>query len=92
MAKSKVKRVNVTNERISETAKGLIFDTLTGEREFDKKTGLAMKFLNFQSREKQMEHGEKRFRFSMVKVLADPEVTRRYVASTEPQIKKMLSA
>ncbi|KKL92750.1 hypothetical protein LCGC14_1881540 [marine sediment metagenome] len=87
MAK-KAKKV-ATAEEIKEVALGTILDVLKGDKDFDNKTQLAMKYLNYQNRQEHQQQTKAKFRFTLVKSLADPEIMKRYIVSSEPSIKKL---
>lgn len=78
-----------TAEEIKEVALGTILNVLKGDRDFDEKSQLAMKFLNYQSRQEQQAQTKAKFRFTLVKSLADPAVMKKYIVSSEPSIKKL---
>ena len=88
---AKLKKLQPTEENLHCAAIGNVFDVLTGKKEFDDKTQLAMKYLNYESRGEQLGHSKTKLAFSMVRVLADQEVLQKYVASTEPAIKKLMA-
>ena len=90
MAKKKEKPVET--QEIKEAAKKKILSVLKGETEFDNNAQLAMKFLNFTDKEEQRKQTKAKFQFTLVKSLADPEVMRKYVLSSEPNIRKLPAA
>ncbi len=87
MAKKTVK-----TEDIKEAALGNILSVLQNKNEFDEKTQLAMKYLNYENRQDHLSQSKVKLRFSMVKSLANPEIMRKYVMSSEPAIKKLPSS
>ena len=86
MAKREAK-VNV--EQVHEKAIANIFDVLSGKKDFDERTQLAMKYLNYESRAEQLRHGRQKLAFTMVRAMSDPEAVRKYVTATEPVIKRL---
>ena len=78
-----------TAEEIKDVALGTILDVLKDNRDFDDKTQLAMKFLNYQSRQEQQAQTKAKFRFTLVKSLADPAIMKKYIVASEPSIKKL---
>ncbi len=87
------KRKKVTKvskpEEIKEVALSTILDVLKDNRDFDEKTQLAMKYLNYQNRVEQQQQTKAKFRFTLVKALADPETMKKYIVSSEPDVKKL---
>lgn len=86
------KQETATPERLHALAASNIFEVLSGKQEFDEKTGLAMKYLNYENRSDGLRYGRAKLAFAMVKSLADPEIVRKYIATTEPTIKKLSAA
>ena len=78
-----------TAEEIKEVALGTILEVLKGDKDFDDKTQLAMKFLNYENRQEHIAQTKAKFHYTLVKSLADPEIMRKYVLSSEPTIKKL---
>lgn len=90
MSKKKEKPTN--KQEVKELALKNIKDVLADDREFDEKTQLAMKYLNFESRNEHLEQSRFKLRFTLVKSLADPEIMRKYVFASEPLIKRLPAA
>jgi hypothetical protein len=88
MAKA-TKKTPATPERLRELSLANIAEVLEGKREIDDTAGLAMKFLNYESRQTALRHGRAKLAFAMVRQLADPALVRKYVETTEPEIKKL---
>jgi hypothetical protein len=88
---TKVQDPALSIERLHELALKNISDVLDGTREIDDTANLAMKLLNYESRQTAIEYGRTRLAFSMVKTLADPELVRKYVISTEPLVKRLIA-
>jgi hypothetical protein len=82
----------VTPESLHAFAASNIFEVLSGKQEFSDKTSLAMKYLNYENRSDGLRYGKAKLAFAMVKTLADPEIVRKYIATTEPTIKKLTGA
>ena len=87
MAKKREK--DATNEDIKQVAMNTILSVLNGDKEFDDKTQLAMKFLNYENREQKLAQTKAKFKFTLVKSLSDPDIMKKYILSSEPQIKKL---
>ena len=78
-----------TQEGLHDAAIGNIYDVLTGKKEFDETTQIAMKYLNYESRGDMLLHSKSKLSFSMVKALTDQEVLRKYVTATVPDVKRL---
>lgn len=88
--KVKAKRIKPTDTKeVKELSLRNIKDVLADDREFDEKTQLAMKYLNYESRNEHLEQSKLKLRFTLVKALADPEIMRKYVLASEPNIKRL---
>ena len=86
---AKRKESEATSEEIKQVSMNTILNVLKGEKEFDDKTQLAMKFLNYESRQEHIQQAKAKFRYTLVKSLADPDIMKKYVMASDPQIKKL---
>ena len=89
MMAAKKKEKPIEAQEIKEVALKNILDVLKGDKEFNDKTQLAMKFLNYVNKEEHIKQTKVKFQFTLVKSLADPDVMRKYILSSEPSIKKL---
>jgi hypothetical protein len=65
---------------------------LSGETEMDDKASLAIKTANMVAKNRVTLTAREHIRFTMAQSIAEPEALERYVQTTQPEIKKALSA
>lgn len=89
MAKKQI----IDMKKIEEKAFATLMDALGGNGgdEGMKKAGIAIKTLNLLTRREQLVLSRERMRFSMLRMFAEPKDMRKYVTSTQPEIKKLVA-
>ena len=69
----------------------VVTDAVKGKEKDGKKAALAMKAMNTVAKHRQLIASDTKTKWSMVKSLTDRKQMRKYVESTQPEIKKLLS-
>jgi hypothetical protein len=88
--------VRPTEEELAMAADVELFGVLTGQKEFSDRTQVAIKTANnIQSRKSLRMRGESfgfRVAHTIARTVGDPELLKKYVMDTQPQIGKLLTA
>jgi len=87
MTKSKTERLDVLEDLAIITLTAALKD----EREVDDKTQIAMKTLNMVAKNRQTMTAREGIRFSMAQSIATEQQLAKYIAATQPGVKKALA-
>ena len=77
-------------EALEELAITTLTEALKDERDVDDKTQIAMKTLNMIAKNRQTMTAREGIRFSMAQSIGNDDQLKKYIAVTQPQVKKAL--